>query len=261
MNAFSLTHQRLFFQMGFAKLSLSRNKLSFLFRILATVCTARFLISQLPLVATVCHLSYKQLLLQLVFCLLFMEQLCTQSMSECIGLTAVHSSFILEHPARLKSSQLQCTSELLSLILCVSGSAHQLAWNSWLSSSLSESMCQTSAGDAWCSGSFSPSCCHRAVLASLALMIWFQVGYLSATFLLASFCPYFPVTEIYAVYLEIYIPVEAPSSLCISPGEQCSNLFLSIYHQMPKKVNAKPPCLCLFPHLFFIFYFIYSCRP
>lgn len=77
------------------------------------------MISQLPLVVTVCHLLYKQLLVSVLFAV-YGAVVHTKQMSECIGLAALRSSFILEHPARLKSSQLQCTSELLSLILYVS---------------------------------------------------------------------------------------------------------------------------------------------
>lgn len=126
---------------------------------------------------TVCHLSYKQLLVSVLFAVYGVVEH-TKQMSECIGLGALHSSFILEHPARLKSSQLQCTSELLSLILYVS--ARLISWPVILSSATAfQNGCvsvyrtsQTSSGDVWCSGSFSPSFCHGAVL-TLVLMILF----------------------------------------------------------------------------------------
>lgn len=94
--------------------------------------------SQLPLVVTVCHLSYKQLLdcdPSLLFGV-YGVVVHIKQMSECIRLTAQHSSFILEHSARLKSSQIQCTSELLSLMLYAL--AHLISWPG----KLSEMMCQ-----------------------------------------------------------------------------------------------------------------------
>ncbi len=181
MSAFSLTHQRLFFKKNLVLLSWGVQGTNFHFYLESLLCTEtfpKFFLSQLPLVVTVCHLSYKQLLVSVLFAVYGAVEH-TKQMSECIGLGALHSSFILEHPARLKSSQLQCNSELLGLILYVS--ARLISWPVILSSATAfQNGCvsvyrtsQTSSGDAWCSGSFSPSCCHGAVLTSLVLMILF----------------------------------------------------------------------------------------